>query len=53
LASLMRIDEDAKVQAKADALQKIATSNESEYRKHLLCECVEAYPLGGCANERV
>src|SRR6266849_3540690 len=43
LASMMRIAEDAKAKAKADALRKIATSNEAEYRKYLLCECVETY----------
>ena len=43
LASLMQIAEDAKVRAKADALQKIATSTEPEMRKYLLCECVETY----------
>lgn len=48
LASLMRIAEDAKAKAKADALQKIATSREPEFRKYLLCECIEAYlPLEG------
>jgi hypothetical protein len=43
LASLMRIAADAKAKAKADALQKIASSAETEVRKYLLCECVEAY----------
>jgi len=41
LAARMRIAEEAK--AKADALQKIATSAEPEMRKYLLCECVDAY----------
>ena len=39
----MRIAEEAKAKAKADALQKIASSAEPEMRKYLLCECVEAY----------
>jgi len=39
----MRLAEEAKAKAKADALQKIATSAEPEMRKYLLCECVEAY----------
>jgi Domain of unknown function (DUF4351) len=43
LASMMRIAAEAKAKAKADALQKIATSAEPEMRKYLLCECVEAY----------
>src|SRR5258707_10193255 len=43
LAARMRIAEEAKAKAKADALQKIATSAEPEMRKYLLCECVEAY----------
>jgi hypothetical protein len=48
LASMMKIAENGKAKAKADALQKIATSTELETRKYLLCECVEAYlPLEG------
>lgn len=43
LASLMKLDERAKAKAKADALQKIANSAEPEFRKYLLCECVETY----------
>ncbi len=48
LAAMMKIAEDCKAKAKADALQKIATSTEPETRKYLLCECVETYlPLEG------
>ena len=43
LASLMQIADNAKARAKADALQKIATSTEPEFRKYLLCECIETY----------
>jgi hypothetical protein len=43
LASMMKIADDLKAKAKADALQKIATSNEPEMRKYLLCECIETY----------
>jgi hypothetical protein len=52
LAALMQIPEAARPKAKADALLKIASSNASNQRKYLLCECVDAYlPLEGVQME--
>lgn len=48
LAVLMRIPDDRRAEVKAEAMQRAATSGQDAYRRHLLCECVEAYlPLEG------
>jgi len=48
LSVLMRIPEERKAELKAEAMQRLATSPENEWRRYLLCECVEAYlPLEG------
>ena len=48
LSALMRIPEERRAQLKAQALQRLATSGENDWRRFLLCEFVEAYlPLAG------
>jgi hypothetical protein len=43
LAALMRIPEARKAWVKAEALRRLVSCPESEWRRFLLCECVEAY----------
>jgi Domain of unknown function (DUF4351) len=48
LSALMRVSEERRVELKAQAIERLATSRENEWRRYLLCECVEAYlPLEG------
>jgi hypothetical protein len=48
LAALMRMPEDQQAELKANMMQRLATASENEWRRFLLCECVEAYlPLVG------
>jgi hypothetical protein len=48
LSVLMRVPEERRAELKAEALERVATSGQSDLRKWLLCECVEAYlPLEG------
>ena len=43
LAALMRIPEAHKAWLKAEALRRLVTCPETEWRRFLLCECVQAY----------
>jgi hypothetical protein len=48
LAALMKLPEDRLATVKAQALDRVAHSGESAWRKFLLCECIDAYlPLEG------
>jgi hypothetical protein len=48
LSALMRVPPERRVELKAEAMERLATSPLSEYQRHLLCECVDAYlPLQG------
>lgn len=48
LSVLMRVADDRRAELKAEAMQRAATSEHDEYRRYLLCECIEAYlPLEG------
>lgn len=48
LAVLMRVPDDRRAELKVEAMQRAATSGQDAYRRHPLCECVEAYlPLEG------
>jgi hypothetical protein len=48
LSALMRIAPDRRGWLKAEALRRLVSCPENEYRRFLLCECVEAYlPLEG------
>ena len=43
LSALMRVPEERKAALKAEAVQRLATAPENEWRRYLLYECVEAY----------
>lgn len=48
LSVLMKIPAGREAELKAEAMQRAAVSEHDVYRKHLLCECIEAYlPLEG------
>ena len=48
LAALMRISPERRAWLKAEALRRLVACPENEYRRYLLCECVDAYlPLEG------
>jgi hypothetical protein len=48
LSVLMRVADGRRAELKAEAMQRAATSENDEYRRYLLCECIEAYlPLEG------
>lgn len=48
LSALMRIAPERKAWLKAEALRRLVGCPESDYRRYLLCECVQAYlPLEG------
>jgi hypothetical protein len=43
LSVLMRVPEEQLPRLKADAVARVATSGENEYKKFLLLDCIEAY----------
>jgi hypothetical protein len=43
LSVLMRVPAERRAELAAQALQRVATSGENEYRRHLLAECTLAY----------
>src|SRR5207248_11085946 len=43
LSALMRCPREEKVQLTTEAVQRLAWCPEKDYRRSLLCECVEAY----------
>jgi hypothetical protein len=48
LSALMRIAPERRGWLKAEALRRLVSCSENEYRRFLLCECVQAYlPLEG------
>jgi hypothetical protein len=48
LAALMRISHERRAWLKAEALRRLVSASESDRRRFLLCECVQAYlPLEG------
>jgi len=48
LAALMRIEPERRAWLKAEALRRLVAAPESDRRRYLLCECVQAYlPLEG------
>jgi hypothetical protein len=48
LTALMNVPEEGRARLKAEALRRLVACPENEYRRHLLCECVQAYlPLEG------
>jgi hypothetical protein len=50
LSALMKVPPERRAELKLRALERVVKSPENEHRKHLLCECVEAYlPLEGPA----
>jgi hypothetical protein len=50
LSALMKVPPERRAELKVRALERVVKSPESELRKYLLCECVEAYlPLEGPA----
>jgi hypothetical protein len=50
LSALMSVPAERRAELKLRALERVVKSPENEHRKHLLCECVEAYlPLEGPA----
>jgi hypothetical protein len=48
LSALMKVPPERRAEIKLRALERVVESPESEHRRYLLCECVEAYlPLEG------
>ncbi len=48
LAALMRLPEERRVELRAEAIRRLAASEQNSYRRYLLVDCVEAYwPLSG------
>jgi hypothetical protein len=48
LSALMRIAPERRAWLKAEALRRLVNCGESDQRRFLLCECVQAYlPLEG------
>jgi Domain of unknown function (DUF4351) len=43
LSSLMRVSPERRAELHAEALKRIVTSGENDWRRYLLAECVEAY----------
>ncbi|MGF1580023.1 MAG: hypothetical protein ACFCD0_11740 [Gemmataceae bacterium] len=43
MSTLMRLPDDRRAQMTIEAMNQIAQSSENEWRRFLLCECVEAY----------
>jgi hypothetical protein len=43
LSSLMKVPAERRAELHAEALKRIAESQENDWRRHLLAECVEAY----------
>jgi hypothetical protein len=43
LSALMRVSEERRAELKAQAMERLATSPENEWRRYLLSECIEAY----------